>query len=307
MTVTCTETAECDKWAEIVALAQQGNKKMLGVILQAFDIKLRKIAHTSAYKGFAEDGEQIERVAVVKALEKWGQRQDFEKLPAFIVSKSYTALSSEWKRRHKDEEMTCPYEIESGCEFAEEVLTADAAQTTRTYFEQQQLQQDFAEVQELLVQLSPKQEELIELHFLEGWSNGELAQRFGVSPAAISKTIKKGLGRLRAQFIDKWAEEFAGENDTEWNIAVVIMTSRRREPNMYNMKKALREARGIRRERILNKKRRESENDQVNTTNAQKRALQKQGSSNLQPTPKTPYEIAQEALLKYESRERKFG
>lgn len=73
---------------------------------------------------------------------------------------------------------------------------------------------------------------------------------------------------VRAQLIDKWAEEFAGENDTEWNIAVVIMTSRRREPNMYNMKKALREARGIRRERILNKKRRESENDQVNTTNA---------------------------------------
>ena len=63
MTVTCTETAECDKWAEIVALAQQGNKKMLGVILQAFDIKLRKIAHTSAYKGFAEDGEQIERIS----------------------------------------------------------------------------------------------------------------------------------------------------------------------------------------------------------------------------------------------------
>lgn len=48
-------------------------------------------------------------------------------------------------------------------------------------------------MRELLVQLSPKQEELIELHFLEGWSNGELAQRFGVSPAAISKTIKKGL------------------------------------------------------------------------------------------------------------------
>lgn len=46
-------------------------------------------------------------------------------------------------------------------------------------------------MQELLVQLSPKQEELIELHFLEGWSNGELAQRFGVSPAAISKTIKR--------------------------------------------------------------------------------------------------------------------
>ena len=43
---------------------------------------------------------------------------------------------------------------------------------------------------------------------------------------------------VRAQFIDRWAEEFAGENDTEWNIAVVIMTSRRREPNMYNMKKS---------------------------------------------------------------------
>ena len=86
MTVTFAETAECDKWRETVALAQQGNKKMLGVILQAFDIKLRKIAHISTYKDFAEDGEQIERIAVVKALEKWGQRQDFEKLPAFIVS-----------------------------------------------------------------------------------------------------------------------------------------------------------------------------------------------------------------------------
>lgn len=105
-----------------------------------------------------------------------------------------------------------------------------------------------------------------------------------------------------AQFIDGWAEEFAGENDTEWNIAVVIMTFRRREPNMYNMKKALREAQGIRRERRLDKERRE--NNQANTTNAQKRALQKQGSSNLQPTPKTPYEIAQEALLRYERRGR---
>ena len=111
--------------------------------------------------------------------------------------------------------MTCPYEIESGCEFAEEVLTADAAQTTRTYFEQQQLQQDFAEVQELLVQLSPKQEELIELHFLEGWSNGELAQRFGVSPAAISKTIKKGLTKLRQLLLAAHqAEKTAGSGRT---------------------------------------------------------------------------------------------
>ena len=69
--------------------------KNAGVIC-SFDIKLRKIAHTSAYKGFAEDGEQIERIAVVKALENGDSGQDFEKLPAFIVSKSYTAISSEW-------------------------------------------------------------------------------------------------------------------------------------------------------------------------------------------------------------------
>ena len=91
------------------------------------------------------------------------------------------------------------------------MLTADAAQTTRTYFEQQQLQQDFAEVQELLVQLSPKQEELIELHFLEGWSNGELAQRFGVSPAAISKTIKKGLTKLRQLLLAAHQAENSGK------------------------------------------------------------------------------------------------
>ncbi|WP_306542106.1 hypothetical protein [Phascolarctobacterium faecium] len=107
----------------------------------------------------------------------------------------------------------------------------------------------------------------------------------------------------RARFIDGWAERFCETDDAEWNIAVTIMTARRREPNFYNMEKALREAQGIRRERILEKKRRE--NDQANTTNAQKRALQKQGSSNLQPTPKTPYEIAQEALLRYERRGRK--
>ena len=56
---------------------------MLGVILQVFDIKLRKIAHTSAYKGFAEDGEQIERVAVVKALEKWGTAAGFREAAGF--------------------------------------------------------------------------------------------------------------------------------------------------------------------------------------------------------------------------------
>ena len=100
----------------------------------------------------------------------------------------------------------------------------------------------------------------------------------------------------RARFIDGWAEHFCETDDAEWNIAVTIMTARRREPNFYNMEKALREAQGIRRERRLDKERRE--NNQANTTNAQKRALQKQGSSNLQPTPKTPYAIAQEALLR---------
>ena len=106
----------------------------------------------------------------------------------------------------------------------------------------------------------------------------------------------------RARFIDGWAEHFCETDDAEWNIAVTIMTARRREPNFYNMEKALREAQGIRRERRLDKERRE--NNQANTTNAQKRALQKQGSSNLQPTPKTTYEIAQEALLRYERRGR---
>lgn len=102
----------------------------------------------------------------------------------------------------------------------------------------------------------------------------------------------------RARFIDGWAEHFCETDDAEWNIAVTIMTARRREPNFYNMEKALREAQGIRRERRLQDGHRE--NNQTNTTDSQKRALQKQGSSNLQSTLKTPYEIAQEALLKYE-------
>ena len=40
------------------------------------------------------------------------------------------------------------------------------------------------------------------------------------------------------------------------------------------------------------------------TANTQKRALQLQGSYNLKTTPKTPEEIAQEALLRYERRGR---
>lgn len=151
----------------------------------------------------------------------------------------------------------------------------------------------------------------------------------------------------RARFIDGWAEHFCETDDAEWNIAVTIMTARR-EPNFYNMEKALREAQGIRRERRLQEKQREqdnwrakdegslqqaqrannnaaeqgreeNENNGANgqistaaetssgatTANMQKRALQLQGSYNLKTTPKTPEEIAQEALLRYERRGRK--
>ena len=122
---------------------------------------------------------------------------------------------------------------------------------------------------------------------------------------------------------------------------MTIMTARRREPNFYNMEKALREAQGIRRERRLQDEwlakdkgslqqdqrannnaeeqvREENENNRANaqigttreinsnatTANTQKRALQLQGSYNLKATPKTPEEIAQEALLRYERRGR---
>ena len=130
----------------------------------------------------------------------------------------------------------------------------------------------------------------------------------------------------RARFIDGWAEHFCETDDAEWNIAVTIMTARRREPNFYNMEKAMREAQGIRRERVFDKERKEkkngevssweekgydknnkveNENNALNTADsAQKRALHMQGSYNLKATPKTPEEIAQEALLRYERRGR---
>lgn len=141
----------------------------------------------------------------------------------------------------------------------------------------------------------------------------------------------------RARFIDGWAEHFCETDDAEWNIAVTIMTARRREPNFYNMEKALREAQGIRWERRLQEDRREQDewrekqgreeqkqeegreenstgevrtglrtavqtNSRAATANTQKRALQLQGSYNLKTPPKTPEEIAQEALLRYERR-----
>ena len=147
----------------------------------------------------------------------------------------------------------------------------------------------------------------------------------------------------RARFIDGWAERFCETDDAEWNIAVTIMTARRREPNFYNMEKAPGGGGGgIRRERRLQDEwrakdegslqqdqrannnaaeqgREENENNGANaqistaaetssvatTANMQKRALQLQGSYNLKTTPKTPEEIAQEALLRYERRGRK--
>lgn len=126
----------------------------------------------------------------------------------------------------------------------------------------------------------------------------------------------------QARFIDVWVERFCETDDAEWNIAVTIMTARRREPNFYNMEKALREAQGIRRERVLAKERKEMQNGEVssweenwhdkngkvknennvlNTAgHAQKRALHMQGSYNLATVSKTPEEVAQEALLRYE-------
>ena len=108
------------------------------------------------------------------------------------------------------------------------------------------------------------------------------------------------------------------------------------------MEKALREAQGIRRERRLQDEWRAKDegslqqdqrannnateqgwegngnngaNAQISTVaqtssgattvNTQKRALQLQSSYNLKTTPKTPEEIAQEALLRYERRETK--
>lgn len=46
-------------------------------------------------------------------------------------------------------------------------------------------------------------------------------------------------------------------------------------------------------------------NSRAATANTQKRALQSQGSYNLKTPPKTPEEIAQEALLRYERKRRK--
>lgn len=152
----------------------------------------------------------------------------------------------------------------------------------------------------------------------------------------------------RARFMECWVERYGDVDDTEWNIAVVIMTARHREPSFYNMEKALREAQGIRYESQLKKEQKELQNGEVsgwdetkqrknglskngqsnngqskigyskdglskNENNAlntaapaQKRALQLQGSNNLATVPKTPEQVAQEALMRYERRGRSY-
>lgn len=145
----------------------------------------------------------------------------------------------------------------------------------------------------------------------------------------------------RARFMECWVERYGDVDDAEWNIAVVIMTARHREPSFYNMEKALREAQGIRYESQLKKEQKELQNGELsgwgeteqskngqytieqgkigyskdeqsknenNATNtaapAQKRALHMQGSNNLATIPQTPEQVAQEALLRYERRGR---
>ncbi|CAK7007803.1 hypothetical protein [uncultured Phascolarctobacterium sp.] len=67
----------------------------------------------------------------------------------------------------------------------------------------------------------------------------------------------------RARFMECWVERYGDVDDAEWNIAVVIMTARHREPSFYNMEKALREAQGIRYESQLKKEQKELQNSEV--------------------------------------------
>ena len=68
----------------------------------------------------------------------------------------------------------------------------------------------------------------------------------------------------RARFMECWVERYGDVDDAEWNIAVVIMTARHREPSFYNMEKALREAQGIRYKSQLKKEQKELQNGEEN-------------------------------------------
>ena len=62
-------------------------------------------------------------------------------------------------------------------------------------------------------ELTDRQRELIELYYLENVNMTEIAQRLGLSPSTVSRTLKRGRGRLRkylkyngAYFADRLSE-----------------------------------------------------------------------------------------------------
>ena len=46
-------------------------------------------------------------------------------------------------------------------------------------------------------ELTDRQRELIELYYLENMNMTEIARRLGISPSTVSRTRKRGRGRLR--------------------------------------------------------------------------------------------------------------
>ena len=46
-------------------------------------------------------------------------------------------------------------------------------------------------------ELTQRQRELIELYYLENMNMSEIACRLGISPSTVSRTLKRGRGRLR--------------------------------------------------------------------------------------------------------------
>ncbi|MGI5979632.1 MAG: sigma-70 family RNA polymerase sigma factor [Oscillospiraceae bacterium] len=46
-------------------------------------------------------------------------------------------------------------------------------------------------------ELTDRQRELIELYYLENMNMTEIARRLGISPSTVSRTLKRGRGRLR--------------------------------------------------------------------------------------------------------------
>lgn len=46
-------------------------------------------------------------------------------------------------------------------------------------------------------ELTDRQRELIELYYLENMNMTEIALRLGISPSTVSRTLKRGRGRLR--------------------------------------------------------------------------------------------------------------